>query len=116
MSTLQTVLTMLGIVAAVLGIVGGLLSLPGSIRKFLRERQPHGRRGMGFLVLNRTDNADATIVRFLVVEDLFQSLTNLAQEKSGGVVTDVQAVGEYYVATIKYPPGSDLSFRIVKRR
>lgn len=115
MSTLQTIVTVVGIVAAVLGVIGGLLSLPSTIRKFQRERRPHGSKGVGFLVLNRTDNADATVVRFLVIEDLFQFLTNLAHEKTGGAVTDVQSVGDYYTVTIKYPPGSDLSFRVVKR-
>jgi hypothetical protein len=49
LSALQTVVTVLGIVAAILGIIGGLLSLPSTIRKFQRERRPHGSKGMGFL-------------------------------------------------------------------
>lgn len=115
MDTLQTTFTVLGIVATVLGVVGGLLSLPSTYEKYRRERQPHGSKGVGILNLNRTETDDAIIVRFLIVGDLFQCLTNMAQEKSSGVITDVQAIGDYYIATIEYPPGTDLTFRIVNR-
>lgn len=116
MNILELIGAVLGIPVLVITVIGGLLSVSDHIRKFRRERRPHGSKGVGFCVLNRSDTNDGIVVKFLVVEDLIQFLTNLAQEQTNGTVTDVQAVGDYYTATILYPPGTDLSFRVVKRK
>lgn len=116
MNTLQIIAAVSGAVIGVIGVIGGLLSLPSTIEKYRRERRPHGSKGVGMLMLNRVDTDNAIVVKFLIVNDLFQCLTSMAHEKTGGIIQEVQAIGDYYMATIEYPPGTDLTFRIVKRK
>lgn len=112
MSMMQTIAIVLGILIAVVGILGGLLSLPSSVQKYRRDRKQHGSKGVGFCVVSRLDKNDGITVRYLVVEDLFQFLTNFAKKDTEGNVTNIQALGDYYDVTIVYPPDTDLRFSI----
>ena len=108
--------TILGIIVAILGIIGGLLSLPASIRKLRREMRPHGGKGLGSLVLTRKDKSEGTEITFLVVEDLFHFLWSFCKPEWKGVVTNLEAIGQYYKVYVEFPSETDLRFLVTKKK
>ena len=116
MDILAKIATILGILVAILGIIGGLLTLPASIRKLRREMRPHGDKGVGFLVLTRKDKSEGTEITFLVVEDLFHFLGTVGKPEWKGIVTNLEAIGQYYKVDVEFPPGTDLRYVVTKKK
>ena len=116
MNAIQFIGAVLAILVTSLGVIGGLLTLPSSLRKFRRDRKQHGTKGVGWAILSRDDRQDGITVKFLVVEDLMQFISYFAKPEFRGVVTKVEAIGDYYQVTMEFPPGADLRYTVVKRR
>lgn len=116
MDILTKIATVLGILVATLGIIGGLLSLPSSIRKLRKEMRPHGDKGVGFSVLSRKDKTEGIEITFLVVEDLFHFIRSIGKPEWKGIITNLEAIGQYYKVDVKFPPGTNLPFSITKTK
>jgi hypothetical protein len=97
-------------ILAFVGIIGGILALPHSIKSFRKSLKQHGDKGVGFCVMGREDKPDEILVKFLVVEDLFQFISNLVKPDFNGKVKTLNSAGDYYEIVIAFPPNSDLKF------
>ena len=60
----------LGVLVTLLALTGGLLLLSAQIKRFRLQHRPRGDRGTQYFLMSRHDTPEATIVEFLVAEDL----------------------------------------------
>lgn len=113
--TAKVIPILFGIIVAFLGILGGILALPDSIKGFRKSLKLHGDKGVGFCVIGREDKPDEILIKFLVIEDLFQFVSNFVKPEFNGKVKLLNTIGEYHEVVIAFPLSANLKFVISKK-